>query len=291
MTQVRSTKPTSTTKPTTQPKSSDPVLKEGSKGDDVKELQHKLNDMIDKGQIKGDKINEDGNFGDKTKKLLQQAQKALHKSADGVAGTDTGGAMDLKSGKLGDAIKKKKDEAAKGPNANPAAQGNPNDPNSDAGKAKKSEAETAQDVKNAQDDVKAQGENVKKAETDAKKTGEDEGKAREDLRKATDAMGGTQAEKDARYQQALKDPEGFAKEMDRKAHDDHNFMGRAMGMNGPEKHAAEAARGFKSAQDTHHAAQKKLGDAQDRQASAQRGLQRAEAAHNKDLTAVYGNAP
>ena len=63
-----------------------PLLKEGSKGDRVKDLQKALNKI-------GNKLVIDGVFGKKTKEAVKKLQKQANISIDGVYGTNTAKAL------------------------------------------------------------------------------------------------------------------------------------------------------------------------------------------------------
>lgn len=84
-------KPTPTPKPKVTVPSGNPVLKVGSTGTAVKQLQTALNTLFKAG------LEVDGDFGAKTKAALVSAQKALKVTADGEYGPNTAKALAAKA--------------------------------------------------------------------------------------------------------------------------------------------------------------------------------------------------
>jgi hypothetical protein len=71
-----------------------PTLKVGDINDYVKDLQSKLNTLIDEGHLKGDKLTESGKFDKDTEALVKQLQQNANLSDDGIVGKDTRAALE-----------------------------------------------------------------------------------------------------------------------------------------------------------------------------------------------------
>ena len=79
------------------------ILKEGSKGEDVKKLQKALN-KLGYTDNKGNTLDEDGIFGSKTRQALKKFQSAMEIATDGILGPDTKAKFALKGYKHGGVV-------------------------------------------------------------------------------------------------------------------------------------------------------------------------------------------